>query len=860
MAPWAFYCLEKGFQRRKVIWFMTTGLVLALQFFYTHWQIAYYTCLAVGCYGIIRMILTLREQSDEGKKGAYKLIGMNLVTLFFFLSTVAISLLPLSQWSSDTNRGVQSGENAGKGGLNRDEAMSWSLPPEELGAFIVPGLFGFSRQEGGPNPDNILSYYWGRMVFTQTTSYIGLLPWLLLPLSLILRRDRYTLLALVAIVGGIIFSMGKYTFFYNLLFDYFPGINRFRVPKMMMFIPIIGLGVMAARGADILQDEQCRATRAFRRYLGGVIAVPLLLLVFLGSLKLGANYWLSFLSEMIQQPTRYEQGPALVVQRWENMIAEAGIASLCAALYAVTIVVIGRKKMYSGLAVMFLLAIFVADVGRVNAKFMFLTDVPQSSKGIKSPTVDFLSQQSKQYRVLPMGVDPAYLGSHKIPVMFNSMPVQQIRWQEILDTFSPLSVVPDMLNVRYLVMMSEEYNKEKAQLGERYKPVFISPDGREVVLENRNVLPKAWLVPSVFQVTNRGQGLQILQNPAFDPRLVALVESAPPIAMGQKGQGANGSVVVDRYEGKRIDISATTSINSLLVIGEKYYQGWKAFVDGKQVDIFPVNNILRGVYLTPGTHKVGYVFDPLPFAEKNSCVKDKTSLVTQDDLKPFGLQLFQPRQGYRYSLDALLLARFCGELKPGGRIIDLGAGCGIIALVLARINPAASVVAVENNPEMVALVERNIRHNDLAGRVSVHGEDVINLRKSYPVSTFDLVVSNPPFRTAGSGRISPLAGRDAARHETTAGLADFIAAAKYLVKPTGRICFIQLPSRLPEFMALAAQMKLSVLRVRMIHSDAESPATMFMAELAKGRRGAPVVEPPLFVRDMNGGYTDEVWQ
>jgi tRNA1Val (adenine37-N6)-methyltransferase len=235
-------------------------------------------------------------------------------------------------------------------------------------------------------------------------------------------------------------------------------------------------------------------------------------------------------------------------------------------------------------------------------------------------------------------------------------------------------------------------------------------------------------------------------------------------------------------------------------------------------------------------------------------------LLTKEDLKLFDLQLFQPRHGYRYSLDPLLLARFCGQPPSGGRIIDLGAGCGIISLVLARINPEATVVAVENNPEMAALAERNIRHNDLAGRVSAHDEDVINLRKSFPASIFDLVVSNPPFRTAGSGRTSPRAGRDAARHETTAGLADFIAAAKYLVKPSGRICFIQLPSRLPEFLSLAVQMKLSVLRVRMIHGNPRSPATMFMVELAKGRNSLPVVEPPLFVRDQGGEYTDDVWR
>jgi tRNA1Val (adenine37-N6)-methyltransferase len=234
--------------------------------------------------------------------------------------------------------------------------------------------------------------------------------------------------------------------------------------------------------------------------------------------------------------------------------------------------------------------------------------------------------------------------------------------------------------------------------------------------------------------------------------------------------------------------------------------------------------------------------------------------VTQDDLKLFDLQIFQPRRGYRYSLDPLLLARFCPPLQPEAAIADLGAGCGIISLVLARLNPTASVVAVENNPDMAALAERNVRHNGLAERISVRAEDIVNVRRTFADSTFDLVVSNPPYRVPQSGRISPRTGRDTARHESTAGLADFLAAAKFMVKPSGRICFIHLPSRLAEFMSLAAEMKLAVLRLRMVHNNAAAPATMFMAELAKGRRSAPVVEAPLFVRDMAGEYTDEVWR
>ena len=233
---------------------------------------------------------------------------------------------------------------------------------------------------------------------------------------------------------------------------------------------------------------------------------------------------------------------------------------------------------------------------------------------------------------------------------------------------------------------------------------------------------------------------------------------------------------------------------------------------------------------------------------------------TLDELKRFDLQVWQPRHGYRYSLDPLLLSRFCGVVPEGGRIADLGAGCGIISLVLARLNRDASVVSVENNPFMAELIERNSSHNRLDDRIAVCAEDVIHLKTCFTDSTFDLVVSNPPFRTAGSGKISPRTGRDAARHETTAGLADFISAAKYLVKPSGKICFIQLPSRLSEFMACAVEMKLAVLRIRMIHNTIDAPATIFMAELAKGRRTEPVVGPPLLVRNGEGEYTDEVWR
>src|SRR5512133_3160070 len=102
-------------------------------------------------------------------------------------------------------------------------------------------------------------------------------------------------------------------------------------------------------------------------------------------------------------------------------------------------------------------------------------------------------------------------------------------------------------------------------------------------------------------------------------------------------------------------------------------------------------------------------------------------MLTRDDLKLFDLQLIQPRQGYRFSLDALLLADFV-RIPAQASVVDLGSGCGVISLVLARKMPDARCVACESNPDMAALASENVRSNGLDGRIEIVVDDVLNLR------------------------------------------------------------------------------------------------------------------------------------
>ena len=230
---------------------------------------------------------------------------------------------------------------------------------------------------------------------------------------------------------------------------------------------------------------------------------------------------------------------------------------------------------------------------------------------------------------------------------------------------------------------------------------------------------------------------------------------------------------------------------------------------------------------------------------------------TIDELRDYGLRIIQPRDGYRFSLDPLLLCYFA-KVGRGARIIDLGTGSGVIPLVLARTVEDAAIVGVEFQEEMAGLAARNAELNGLRERVEIVCDDILSLRKRFPVSIFDLVVANPPFRKQGSGRVSPKAGRDLARHETTAGLGDFLTAAKYLVKPAGTICFIYHPSRLAECFNQADALNLAPLRLRMVHGTSGMEARMFLIELAKGRKGGLAVLPPLFVYDNDGAYSEEM--
>jgi FkbM family methyltransferase len=167
----------------------------------------------------------------------------------------------------------------------------------------------------------------------------------------------------------------------------------------------------------------------------------------------------------------------------------------------------------------------------------------------------------------------------------------------------------------------------------------------------------------------------------------------------------------------------------------------------------------------------------------------KLSSETIDSILGGALTIVQPRDGYRFSIDAILLARFA-RVRTRDRVLDLGAGCGVVAVMIAALDRPREVVALELQPELAAMAERNAALNHLDSIRVINGDLRARRIGGLAAGRFDVIVANPPYRSLRSGRQSPNAGRRIARDESAATLADFIAAAMHYTVNGGRAAFV----------------------------------------------------------------------
>jgi tRNA1Val (adenine37-N6)-methyltransferase len=230
---------------------------------------------------------------------------------------------------------------------------------------------------------------------------------------------------------------------------------------------------------------------------------------------------------------------------------------------------------------------------------------------------------------------------------------------------------------------------------------------------------------------------------------------------------------------------------------------------------------------------------------------------TLDALFGGELRLYQRKRGYRFSLDAILLADFA-TIRPGNKVIDLGTGNGVVPLILAYRYPSISVTGLEIQRQMAERAARSIQLNGYEDRIVIEHMDIASAAKRFKAETFDSVVCNPPYRQASSGRLSPSSERQIARHELKANLADFVKAAAFLLKNKGCFAGIQLADRAVDLVSAMRSAGLEPKRLRAVHPFSDAKASMVLVEGVKGGRNGVDILPPLVIYDSAKIYSAEL--
>ncbi len=210
--------------------------------------------------------------------------------------------------------------------------------------------------------------------------------------------------------------------------------------------------------------------------------------------------------------------------------------------------------------------------------------------------------------------------------------------------------------------------------------------------------------------------------------------------------------------------------------------------------------------------------------------------------------LEQPAAGYRFSMDSVLLAAFA--TPADGPVADLGAGCGVLAVLLAARGLAGPFLAVEIDELAAACCARNLERSGVAGAVLVH--DLAQPHPEMKNGAFALVISNPPFGQPGQGRLPPDSARARARHRLALDENHLWQRASRLLRAKGRLAFCWPPARLPRALAGLAAHRLAPRRLRLVHGRAHLPAKIALIEAVKDGGEELVVEAPLIIYENEG--------
>lgn len=231
--------------------------------------------------------------------------------------------------------------------------------------------------------------------------------------------------------------------------------------------------------------------------------------------------------------------------------------------------------------------------------------------------------------------------------------------------------------------------------------------------------------------------------------------------------------------------------------------------------------------------------------------------MTTDTFFKGKVEVCQSRQGYRFSIDAVLLAAVV-DPKPGEVVMDMGTGCGVVPILISYRNPQVRIMGIELQETLANLAVKNVAANRMQDRVEIHNLDLRSLGSEVIKTPVDWIVSNPPYRLANSGRMNPNTERAVARHEIHLRLDELMSACRRFLKTGGRLAVIYPVERLVDLLSEMRSAGIEPKWIQNVHSRSNEVAKLVLVKgTMRGRPGLKMA-PPLVIYEPDGTYCSTV--
>lgn len=595
--PWVVWAVMWLRKKPNLLGLGFTSVFLITQLRENHPQISYYLYLFIGMYWIYSLIETFGNK--EWKK--FVIFTLLMIVAFGFMGLAVMNTnLSTMEYSKYTIRG-------GEKGLDTSYAQGWSFHPLEIVSFLIPDFFGGINQT-----------YWGWMEFTQIYNYFGILILALALLALAGRRKKFAGFLWISSLLFLIMSFGRHwSWFSNILLNYLPYFNKFRVPSMLLVITQFNMAVLAAIGLGTVIEKAKEEDKVFDRqfktwFIVSVIILGLFLVLGKGVFK-GLPFTTANEIAQLKQNNQYDQLPALKAMRLDMLYKSGAMSFLFLAGGFGLIFMFIRKKIPKTVFLVLILLITFIDVwiytGKNLKNIESAKDTQQNFD--KRDYDEFLLSDKENYRIYPLnvGMNGKWAYYHQTIQGYHGAKLK--RYQEVLENSLDAQLRQNKINWNLLNMLDVKYVVFPDTLPfPNLTPVFSSNDDQIVVHRNQTALPRAWVVEKVKTIKEPKFIWSELNSDSFNPAQTAIVEEPMEVI-------PNPTVKIVKptsFDLHNLSFETETDTKAFVVVSEIYYPaGWKAYIDGKETKIYPTDYILRGVIVPAGKHKLEMKFDPASY-------------------------------------------------------------------------------------------------------------------------------------------------------------------------------------------------------------------------------------------------------